>query len=159
MYDVIIIFCAKYLIYIDILMFLAFLFLARRRVRGRLIVMTVIAGVFAYVIARIAALLWYDPRPFVESGIVPLIAHAADNGFPSDHMLLAGTLASVVMFRNARLSIIFWLVAIAIGASRVLAHIHHSIDIIASAIIGIVSAYIAFEIVVLRRMRANRVRL
>ncbi|MDP3995235.1 MAG: hypothetical protein Q8P78_01305, partial [bacterium] len=42
----------------------------------------------AYVIAFVARSFFYSPRPFVESGIAPLIPHAPDNGFPSDHTLL-----------------------------------------------------------------------
>ena len=157
MLETAIIFSAKYLIYIEALAFCAFIFLARRRVRNRLLIISVIALPLAYLLGKIASYFWYDTRPFVETGIAPLIAHAADNGFPSDHMLLGATLASIVTLRNPRWGIVFWIGAVTIGTARMAAHIHHPIDILASAIIGAASAYIAFYFVVLRPMRSRKV--
>lgn len=148
-----IIFSATYLVYIEILAFCVFLLLARRRVRARLTLISLIALPLAYITAKIASFFWYDTRPFVESGIAPLIDHAADNGFPSDHMLLAATMAAIVTLRYPRISIMFWLMALLIGASRVFAAIHHPIDIFASSVIGIASAFVAFYVVVLRRIK------
>ncbi|MGH7141015.1 MAG: phosphatase PAP2 family protein [Minisyncoccia bacterium] len=155
MLDAVIIFCGKYLIYIELLAFAGFVLALRARVRWRFLIMTVIALPLAYLLGKAASFIWYDPRPFVESGITPLIAHVADNGFPSDHLLLGGTLAALVMMRSPRVSIVFWLMAAAIGAARVLAHVHHTVDILAGAAIGLASAFIAFEVVVLypRRRR------
>lgn len=156
MLDTVVIFCAKYLIYIEIVAFLVFLVAMRRRTRVRLFFMSVIALPLAYLVGKIASLFWYDTRPFAEYGLVPFIAHAADNGFPSDHMLLASTLASLVTLRSPRWGILFWAMAIVIGASRVAARIHHPIDIVASAIIGAASAFIAFYLIVLRRKRHSQ---
>jgi undecaprenyl-diphosphatase len=153
MFETAIVFAAKYLIYIEMLAFVAFLCMARRRVRARLALITIITLPLAYITAKIASYFWYHTRPFVEAGIAPLIDHAADNGFPSDHMLLASTLASIVMLRYPRIAVPFWLMAVAIGTARILAHVHHVTDIAASAAIGMASAFFAFYIVVLRRMR------
>ena len=156
MLTALIILCAKYLIYVEILAFIVFVVSVRRGARARLAWMSFIALPLAYIVGKIASYTWYDTRPFVESGLVPLIEHVADNGFPSDHMLLGATLASLVTVRSPRWGLLFWAMAIAVGASRVAAQIHHPIDIIASAIIGIVSALIAFYIIVLRKIRKAR---
>lgn len=157
MLEIAVVFAAQYLIYVEILAFCLFLLLARRRVRIRLVLITLIAFPLAYVAARIASFFWYDARPFVVTGAVPLFEHAADNGFPSDHMLLAATIAAIVTLRYPRIAIIFWGMAIAIGAARVVAAVHHPTDIAASIIIGVASAFAAYYIVVLRRMRMNEV--
>lgn len=39
-------------------------------------------------------LLWFDPRPFIVPLGHTLVAHAADNGFPSDHATLVWTLGA-----------------------------------------------------------------
>ena len=50
------------------------------------------------VIALILGHLYYNPRPFVVGNFTPLISHSVDNGFPSDHVLLASAIASILYF-------------------------------------------------------------
>lgn len=91
----------------------------------------------AYIVSKILELFIYDPRPFVVEHIKPLIAHAADNGFPSDHTLLTMTIASIIFVYNRKLGVILAGLAIAIGAARVFAGVHHPFDIIGSIAIAI----------------------
>ena len=56
----------------------------------------VISLPLTYVLGVIARSLYFNPRPFMVSGVEPLISHAADNGFPSDHTLLLASIASLV---------------------------------------------------------------
>lgn len=85
-----------------------------------------------------------DPRPFVVKHITPLVAHAADNGFPSDHTLLTMTIASIVFVYNKKLGIILGAISLCVGLARVFAQIHHLEDIIGSIIIAIGSTYVAY---------------
>lgn len=52
--------------------------------------------VLSYGLAQLGAMLYTDPRPFTTSGVPSLIAHVPDNGFPSDHALLAAALVALV---------------------------------------------------------------
>ncbi|MEK7135264.1 MAG: phosphatase PAP2 family protein [Patescibacteria group bacterium] len=101
----------------------------------------------SYILGVIARSLWYNPRPFVVKGIEPLIAHIPDNGFPSDHTLLLATLASIAYYFDKKYSAALWVVTILVGLSRVFAQVHHLVDILASMVIALVSAKIAYAII------------
>src|SRR4051812_12967921 len=103
--DSLIVFCATYLLWVEVIAFIIFVAMARRRVRVRLVLISAIALPLSYLFGRLAGHLWYDTRPFVDSGVTPLLSYTADNGFPSDHMLLAATLAMIVSLRYPRTSI------------------------------------------------------
>jgi undecaprenyl-diphosphatase len=86
----------------------------------------------------VAGHLHVDPRPFVhDPASKPLFAHAADNGFPSDHSTAAGLL-TVLVFRYKRtLGLIVAAGALLIAWARVAAHVHHAQDVVAGLAIGI----------------------
>lgn len=91
----------------------------------------------------LAGALYYDPRPFVIQHIHPLFAHAADNGFPSDHATLTMFLAVCVLFCSRPWGIVLAVNALLVGAARVLAHVHSPLDIAAGYVIGVVAAALA----------------
>ena len=113
----------------------------------QLICAAVLTLTLAFVLSNIARALYFNPRPFVVGGFEPLIPHEPDNGFPSDHALLFGTVASIAMFVGKTFSIPLWILATAVGLYRVYAGVHHLIDILASFGISLVSAYIAYAII------------
>lgn len=113
-------------------------FLTRRwPAQKKMVLFAVPAGLLTYVLGLIAGLLYTDPRPFVIGHFAPLIQHVADNGFPSDHTLLAASLAMVGMYWNKWLGVILWTIAILIGIARVYVGLHHQIDIAMSMIIAV----------------------
>lgn len=101
------------------------------------------AGV-AFVLSRLAKLLYFNPRPFVIDGIAPLIPHVPDNGFPSDHALLGFTLAAIIYCVDHRAGIVLGTVSLFIGISRVFLRIHSPEDIIGSLVISIVAVVAAW---------------
>ena len=148
MKTLLIVLSAKYLIVLSVLIAIFFLF--RMRSSPHLLKQAAIMGsiilMLTYVAAKIAKLFYFDPRPFVVGNFAPLIPHIADNGFPSDHTLLAAAIAAIVTKYNWRLGIILWILALLIGTARVLAGVHHTIDILGSLIIAGTVAWIAFKI-------------
>ncbi len=134
-----IILCANYLIWGIVLV--GFIYLLQSHKRKRIVLYGVVALPVTYLVGKIAGIFWYDPRPFVSDGITPLILHAADNGFPSDHMLLGGAIASVVFAYNRPLGIVLWIMAIVVGAARVFAGVHHWADIAGGAVIAIIVSW------------------
>jgi undecaprenyl-diphosphatase len=106
----------------------------------------VAGGVLAVVLAKIAGHLYYDPRPFVTHHLVPLIAHAADNGFPSDHALLCAFLAFTMLLYSRRAAFVLIIIALLVSWARVAAHLHNPRDIVGSFVIAAV-AVIAVEVV------------
>lgn len=137
--DTVAVFITQYLYLFVLLISAIFFFLQPRKIQRSLIVCGVIIALLAYIASRIAGLLYFDPRPFVVGHFIPLIAHAPDNGFPSDHVLLTGAIAMVIWFYNKKLSAILWAVALLIGWARIYGGIHHVADIAGSIAIVLAS--------------------
>jgi len=131
------IFGAKYLYIVSLLMAIGYFFVISRENKKSFLVLGIISSVLAYAVSLVISHLYFDPRPFVVGHFTPLIPHAADNGFPSDHELLTAVIASVMYLYNRKVSLVLWLIAIAVGISRVYVGIHHPIDIAGSIIIAI----------------------
>ncbi|MHB8187792.1 MAG: phosphatase PAP2 family protein [Dermatophilaceae bacterium] len=138
--DSLIVDVAQYLIFLILVAAgVAWLFLPRHDKVG-LAVQGVVALAIALVLIRLAAAIHTDPRPFVvDPSIKPLFAHAADNGFPSDHTAVGVTVALLVMTYRRMLGAVLLAASILVGASRVAAHVHHSQDIVAGVLIAVVA--------------------
>lgn len=72
-----------------------------------------------------------------------MIISSMDNGFPSDHTLLASFIGFAMLTISRRRSIVLLLVALAIGLARMAAGVHHSWDILGSFIITGISYTVA----------------
>jgi len=142
--DDLIVFAAKYLVFFVVLGLLVAWLLVKRQFKLRFIIATVLAGMIALIISRIASHLFYNPRPFVSQHITPLIAHAPDNGFPSDHALFTSTLTMITFFYNRKISYAMAVLTLLVCIGRVLAHVHSPLDVIAGAAIGVASAAAAY---------------
>lgn len=143
------IFFAKDLIFVAIVIFAIYFLRQPRAVQKRIALLAVISLPLSYIVAKVAGKLYYDPRPFVGH-FVPLIPHAADNGFPSDHTLLIAALSSILFPFNKRLSIAFWTLTLLVGIGRVYVGVHHSIDIIGSIVIAFVVTVIVVRFLKLK---------
>jgi len=131
-----------YLIWIMVAGFVAVWLFAEDR-RGKLYLgCSAVAGlVIVLILAKIAGSLYYDPRPFTVAPFPkPLIEHAADNGFPSDHSSAAGLIAVVIALRHRWYGALLGIAAIVLAWSRVAAHVHHVTDVIAGLAFGAVAA-------------------
>src|SRR5579862_5771874 len=142
--NTLIIFCGTYLIWAIALV--GFLYLIQSHKRKRIALFAVVVLPVTYVLGKIVGAFWYDPLPFVQNGTTPLIAHAANNGFPSDHVLLAAAIASVVFAYNRPLGILLWILALVVGGARVLAGVHHPVDVIAAAIVAALVAGVSWRV-------------
>jgi undecaprenyl-diphosphatase len=136
--NTIIIFAAQYLLFIIILIAVVFWATLPKAQKVSFIVYGTLATIITYLLSRLASMVFYNPRPFVISKAVPLIQHAADNGFPSDHTLLSALVAFVV-FRYSKLwGSILLVLTLLVGGSRIVAKVHSPLDVIgAIAIAGV----------------------
>jgi undecaprenyl-diphosphatase len=141
------IFLAKYLIIVPVIAFVFYIWRQPRSSWKQMAVFAGVAAVVSYIIALTVGHLYYDPRPFVIDGVAPLIPHAPDNGFPSDHALLAFVLAAIGWFWNKRLGVLLGVFAILVAVGRVAVGVHHPIDVIGSALIAIVVVSAVYKIV------------
>ncbi len=147
--DAVIVFCASYLfILVIILQLVAVLWLNKdASSKVRFVLAIIVAGIIAFILSRIAGKLFYDPRPFVTEHVKPLIPHAPDNGFPSDHALLTGTLTAITYFFYKKYANWMLILTIIIGVARVLAKVHSPLDIAGGWVFGIIGAFAGFYIV------------
>lgn len=145
--DSIIIFCAKYLL-VFVVVGLGIVWLRLpNKLKLQMILATILAGLVAFVLSRIADKLYYDPRPFVSLHVKPLVAHAPDNGFPSDHALFTMTLTALAYFYSKKIAYAMLALTVLVGIARVLAKVHSPVDIAAGWVIGIIGVVVGYYLV------------
>ena len=124
------IFVARYLVFVMLLALLYVLLKLRRREQLQLVAQAVLATILAFALAKLTTHLISSPRPFIADGVTPFFSAARDNGFPSDHTLMAGLIAFSVVLYSRQLGYVMVALAAAVGIARVLSGVHHTIDII-----------------------------
>lgn len=140
--DTLMILFAKYLYLLIILGAVIYGLFQPREKQKSMLILTVIALPVIYMVAKIGSHLYYDPRPFVTMHIKPLIPHAPDNGFPSDHTLISAAFASILFVFNKKWGIIAFIFALLVGISRIYVHVHSPIDIAGSFVMSVVVTYL-----------------
>lgn len=103
----------------------------------------ILAQLIKHVVGRARPELWLGPMHY---------APGSSTSFPSGHTVGAFALAGVLIFgsRNTALRVLAFVFAAGIGLSRVLAFRHWPSDVTASAVIGLVTAWIVTEALVRR---------
>ena len=142
--DSIIVFLANYLILAIVLLAVFVSYKAEKQ--RQFLLAVILAGILALVLAAIAGALFYSPRPFVSQNIKPLFPHGPDNGFPSQHTVLAMTLTAVIYFYRRQLAAIAFLLTLLVGAGRVWAHVHSWIDILGGLAVGAIAGYAGYKL-------------
>ena len=137
-------FGAKYLIFIIAVVAVAVTLVSDRTARNRTIALAIVAFPVALLLTWVAGHLYYHTRPFVIEGVQPLIPHEPDNGFPSDHTVLAMTSSAIVFAYSRKVGLLLGVMAILVGISRVIAKLHYPVDILGGAAIAMSSAGIAW---------------
>ncbi len=126
---------AKYLIILPLLLVCWEFWRATPQERQTMLRRGILAGILALAFAKIGGALYNEPRPFVAHHFTPLIPHEPDNGFPSDHTLLAFTCVFLLLAQLAVSEFILAaLFGLVIAASRVRSGLHSPLDIGASIV-------------------------
>lgn len=101
------------------------------------------AGTAAGIVAQAIKLAVGRARP--ELWLGQAVRTRVATSFPSGHTIGAFALGGVLIFasRNFPLRVIALLLACAVGASRILAFRHWTSDVVASALLGLLAAYVA----------------
>lgn len=137
---------AQYLIFLIILIAILVTWFSERQIRRRIILLGVFSLILALVIAQFTGIFIYNARPFVVDNMTPLFPHAADNGFPSDHALIALVISLAVMIYRWKWGLLMVILGILVGAARVFSGVHHWVDIGGSTGIAMVSVFLAWII-------------
>jgi len=94
------------------------------------------------------------PRPFIRYPSPHTLVHApTDPSFPSGHTTVAFACAAVLASLKPRLAAPLFLLAAAIGFSRVYVGVHYPLDIVGGAALGLA---IAAVLIALRRLAEAR---
>lgn len=138
---------AKYL-YLAVIL-VAFIYFLRqgRATQKQMIILGVISLPAIYIVAKAIGFFYFDPRPFVVGHFTPLIPHAADNGFPSDHTLISAAFASLLFPFNKRISTGAWALTLVVGAARIYVGVHHFIDIFGAILIAMAVTFVVYEFI------------
>jgi undecaprenyl-diphosphatase len=146
--DTLFIFGAQYVFILSLIIGFFHFIRSDKNTRKHIFLIALIVLPLAFISAKTANYFFINPRPFVVGGFEPLIPHAPDNGFPSDHTLLLSALAAIWTFVDRRTALVLWGITLFVGISRVYAGVHHVLDIVASILISIVCAYLAYAILI-----------
>ena len=107
----------------------------RTWVREVVIVTVSVSG--AYIITLILKMIVHAPRPFIAlSNIYPLVLETPHDSFPSGHATVFFALAVALYTYDKVWGSIFFVVAVLVALSRVIAGVHFPIDILTGAFIG-----------------------
>lgn len=157
-FDAIVIFSADYLQYALAAIFILFLYLENRpnSQKFKIFLITAISMLIArFGVTNLIRFLYPRSRPFIDYQVNQLIPESV-NGFPSGHAALFFALAAAIYFypnrepaasngaSNKKWGLLFFVAAILMGLSRVVAGVHYPSDILAGAVVGILSAYAVF---------------
>lgn len=141
------IFGAKYFFVVSLLVAGIYFFKADKALKKKIMIFSALTFPIILLAAMLASQLYENPRPFVVEQFTPLIPHAADNGFPSDHVLLVSAIAAVFSFFNRRLGVGLWYVVSLVALGRVYAGVHHPIDVLGSMIISVLVTFVVYVII------------
>lgn len=146
--DALMVFCARYLIYVVfaaaavcfVLLVLKKEWRAALYYAGTLIV--------SFILLQIAARLYVDHRPFVDYHVHQLVAHASGKSFPSDHTTATAAigLGLLLFTRFKKTGALIVLAALVIGFARVFVGIHYPIDIAGGLLTALVGALVVWLI-------------
>ncbi len=144
--DYVFIFGAKYAVVLSILLWFWYLYKMRKDTHALLLTggILFVSLALTYGLGVAARHLYYNARPFIVEGFTPLINHIPDNGFPSDHVLLAASLAAVALMYSRKLALYTWVIALFVAYSRVYVGVHHYLDVITSIIIALIAEGIVY---------------
>ena len=137
------IFCAAALVYVMAVGWLLVALWCRERFTTSTVVRLVTLVVLSFLFAKLLKHVVADPRPYLVTHSQPLIKLSRDNGFPSDHVLMAAALTAGLWWIERRLLWLFALGTVLVALGRLGVGAHHTLDVVGSAAIVAVAAGIA----------------
>jgi undecaprenyl-diphosphatase len=91
--------------------------------------------VFSWLAANLLKIVFHTSRPFTTLGIVPLYMESTYS-FPSSHAAIFASLALSLYFVHKRFGLLFIVIALLIGLSRIVIGVHYPVDVISGWLLG-----------------------
>lgn len=145
-FDGLIVFFSAYLQYLLAVVFLLFLFFSAhpKRKKSYIFWTTACSIIIArFGITEIIRIFYQRPRPFMTYQVHQLLAEN-EWSFPSGHAAFFFAMAAAIYFYNKKWGIGFFLAAMVISISRIIAGVHYPSDIIGGMLVGVAVAYLVF---------------
>jgi undecaprenyl-diphosphatase len=142
--DALIIFFGQYFSYLLIIIFCLFLYFLKRDQKTKLssfIITIVSALALSSALTYLIRFLYHRPRPFTAFAIKNLLVETSYS-FPSHHATFFFTMATVIYLYNKNWGRGFFIAALIICLSRIIAGIHYPSDILGGMIIGVLAGYL-----------------
>lgn len=146
------IFGAEYLIYLAFILMFILAFKGGNKERKALLLALFCLPILIIII-KIIHLFFFEPRPFISYDISPLVSHKADASFPSRHASIISALAFAYIYFKSKWALLFLIMMIWVGLSRIYVGVHYPLDILGGFLVGIVSLIIAIQIKKLIKFR------
>ncbi|MDO7907475.1 undecaprenyl-diphosphatase [Paenibacillus sp. JX-17] len=127
---------AQYLFALGLLVY----WFTRSDTNRRMVIQAAVAACIGLGISFILGHLFYRDRPFAAHAVIQLIKHPANASFPSDHAIATFALAAAFVLNRGRMRWVWLLLAAVISFSRVYTGVHYPTDVLAGALVGILSA-------------------
>lgn len=151
-FDLLVIFFAAYFQYIVVAAFLGLLYFAAYSRRQKIYIFwtTAVSIVVSRLgIAEIIRYFYNRPRPFFTYSVNKLLSNGwfysdSERSFPSGHSAFFFALATAIFLFDKKWGVWFFVAAILINTSRVIAGVHYPSDILGGAAIGIASGWLVF---------------
>lgn len=143
--DTLMIFGARFIIYLTFLLMLIIFLKGGERERKSLFLALVTIPIIILLIKGIH-LFFYEPRPFINFHLSPLIPHEEDASFPSRHTSIVSVIAFSYVYFKSKWAPIFLLLAIWVGLARIYVGVHYPLDIIGGFLLGLVALVITLQI-------------
>lgn len=143
----IVVFFAEYMMYFLGLGLMIYWF--TRTGRNRMMVIQAgLAFVLAEIIGKIFGRLYSHHQPFAElPDVNQLIEHGIDNSFPSDHTILFFSICVSFWLVRKKEGWLWLVLACCVAVSRIWVGVHYPVDVAAGALLGIITAVLAYWLV------------
>ncbi len=139
---VVVILCAAVLVYLLGLAWVVVVGRHWRRMTLRTVVRVLALGVLVALGSKVLTHVIIDPRPYIVAHTHPLIPVSHDNGFPSDHTLLAAALTASLWWIDRRLLLAFAGGTVLVMLGRLGVGAHHTLDVLGAVGIAAVAAVV-----------------
>lgn len=104
-----------------------------------------LSGIFSWLFANIIKSILKINRPFIDLSIIPLHSEVGFS-FPSEHMAVFTAIAIAMFLINKKAGLVFLIIAILIGLSRIIIGVHYPLDILGGLFVGMLVGLIFIKI-------------
>lgn len=154
-FDALVVFLAGYFQYLLAAVFILFLYFSKytRLEKFRIFWITAFSTAIARIgVVELIRFFYLRPRPFTVFQVHQLLSEH-EWSFPSGHSAFFFAMATAIYLYNKKWGIWFFIGAILMNISRIIAGIHYPSDILGGMIIGVLTAYLIFYFAERRKIK------